>query len=88
MNAKWMMWVDSDKSKSPEESVLEAVEYYQRKYGVRPNRVQAHLTFPDVAIQGVMIERTQIVLKDHLHLTVDTEAVVVQEGGGNAKKQP
>lgn len=85
MNMTWMMWVNGDKGKSPRESVLEAVEYYREKYGVRPNKVRAYLAFPDVDIEGVILERDQIVLKDRLHLTLDTKTTTQQEGKKNAQ---
>ena len=83
MSKMWMMWLDGNQSKSPEERVLEAVEYFQGKYGVRPNVVLADLTFLETMLEGVLIERSQLVLKDHLHLTVDAKIVLEGKGGGN-----
>lgn len=53
---------------------MEAMEYYQRKYGVRPDMVQVPLDFPVVSVEGVRIERRRNVLKGHLFLTC-TEAI-------------
>lgn len=83
MSKMWMMWLDGDQTKSPEKRVLEAVEFYQGKYGVRPNVVLADLAFPDTQVDDVVLERSQLVLKDHLHLTVDAKAVLEAGGGGN-----
>jgi hypothetical protein len=80
VNTIWMMWANGDQNKSPEESILEAVVYYQEKYGVRPNRVQASLTFPEIEMEGILIERTQIVIVEHFLLTAD-EKLVMMEGG-------
>jgi hypothetical protein len=81
----WMMWLEGDQTKSPKERVLEAVEFYQGKYGVRPNVVLADLDFPETEMEDVVVERSQLVLKDHLHLTVDESAFLEAGGGGNGQ---
>ena len=84
MSKLWMMWLDGDRSKSPEESVLEAVEFYQGKYGVRPNLVLTDLAFPETEVEGVVIERSRLVLKNHLQLTVDAKVFLEHGGEGDA----
>ena len=73
MNKTWMMWLDGDANKKIEEVIREAMAYYQRKYGVKPNRVQVPLISPEVCIEGILIEREGSVQKNHLLITADRE---------------
>jgi hypothetical protein len=73
MSQTWMMWLDGDTNKTTEEVVREAIDYYQGKYGVKPNRVQIPLNIEDVYVEGVHIERESYVQKNHLLVTVDGE---------------
>ena len=68
MSNTWMLWSDGEKRKSPDLILAEAMEYYQRKYGVRPDRAQVPLDFPVVSVEEVRIEHRRNVTKGHLFL--------------------
>ena len=73
MSQTWMMWLDGDANRTVEEAIREAMAHYQRKYGVKPNRVQIPLSSPEVCIEGFLIERDGSVQKNHLLITADRE---------------
>jgi hypothetical protein len=77
------MWLDGDTNKTTEEVICEAMAYYQRKYGIKPNRVQIPLSSPEVCIEGILIEREGSVQKNHLLITMDREVEgLKRETGG------
>jgi hypothetical protein len=73
MSLIWMMWFDGDPGGLPEEAIQEAMMYYQRKYGTGPNRVQIPLNYPEVTMEGILIERDNGIQKNHLLITADRE---------------
>jgi hypothetical protein len=82
MSLTWMMWLDGDTNKTTEEAIREAMAYYQKKYGAKPNRVQVPLSSPEVCIEGILIEREGSVQKNHLLITVDREVKGLKTGTG------
>ena len=83
MSQIWMMWLDGDTSKSMEEAIQEAMLYYQRKYGKKPNRVQIPLNSKDIYIEGILVEKDGSVQKNHLLIAADREVngLNIETGG-------
>lgn len=55
-----MLWYDDDKSRSLEEKVRRAADYYQRKYGRKPNLC---LVNPQSGLNGKMAKVASVELK-------------------------
>jgi len=55
-----MLWLDTDKRKSPQTKIEEAAAYYQRKYGHIPTVCHVH---PDNA--GVEVDEIKILADDY-----------------------
>jgi len=66
-----MLWFDDDTKSDLRIKILKAVDYYQRKYGVRPNLCYVHpsmLTQERVIAEGVEIRPNPRVLRNHFWL--------------------
>ncbi len=70
-----MLWCDDDRSRSLEERLLLAVDYYHAKYGCRPNLCFVHPTTLAEAPQGskspVTLRKSTAILPDHFWLGVE-----------------
>lgn len=65
-----MLWLDTDKSRSLDEKVLRAVEYYQDKYGKLPELclVNSSVIAEAKSVGQVKVEAARTVLPDHFWL--------------------
>ena len=65
-----MLWLDTDKSRSLDEKVLRAIEYYQDKYGRLPELclVNSRVIAEAKSVGQVKVEAARTVLPDHFWL--------------------
>ena len=65
-----MLWLDTDKSRSLDEKVLRAVEYYRDKYGRLPELclVNSKVIAESKEVGKVKVEAARSVLPDHFWL--------------------
>ena len=74
----WMMWLELNPANPPEKTLAEATAYYTRKYGCPPSHARVPTSWPDLngaTPPGLKIERTRQVLKRHVHLAADPQAL-------------
>jgi len=74
----WMMWLELNPANPPEKTLAEATAYYTRKYGCPPSHARVPASWPDLngaAPPGMKIEHTRQVLKRHVHLAADPQAI-------------
>lgn len=71
----WMMWQIDDASlnNSPLANLIEAIQYYNNKYGAVPNRCEVPEGWSDdlKAPAGIIVTPSPTVRPRHIHLTVD-----------------
>lgn len=74
-----MLWFDEDQTSSLQARIDRAVEYYQRKYGARPNLCMVHPRTLEqdgaTAAGGVKVCSSNAVLPNHLWLGVDDRSL-------------
>jgi len=68
-----MLWFDNDPKVDFESKVIRATEYYQRKYGKKPNLCIVHPSMPfnsPVKTFGIDVQTDKMVLPDHFWLGI------------------
>ncbi len=72
-----MLWFDNDGTRSLEAKLNRAIQYYETKYGIRPNACYVH---PSMLVEGipdladVVIEGSNTVLPHHFWLGNEEQA--------------
>jgi hypothetical protein len=61
-----MLWFDNSPKKSMAEKVLEASNFYQKKYGQHPDTVHVPFFFGEFTVPGIAVVATRMVPKGHL----------------------
>lgn len=72
-----MLWFDNDPKVDLLTKIQRATEYYQNKYGQKPDLCYVHPTMIDEKKQrttGIEVQSNQMVLPNHLWLGVKTSA--------------
>ena len=67
-----MLWFDKEDKKCLQEKVERAADYYEKKYGRRPNKVLLNPAQTG-AVAGFMVESSKLVLPHHMWLGVENE---------------
>lgn len=67
-----MLWFDKEDKKSLQEKVERAADYYEKKYGRRPNKVLLNPAQAG-AVVGFVVESSKQVLPNHMWLGVENE---------------
>lgn len=71
-----MLWHDDDKSRTLEQKLKRASDYYHAKYGQRPTTCFVHPTaVPDgknQSIAGLRLQAARTILPNHFWLGVET----------------
>jgi hypothetical protein len=62
-----MLWYDNDPKKSTVQKISEAVEYYEKKYGLKPRicEVNAGVFSKDLKVEGIRIVSERLILPGH-----------------------
>lgn len=60
-----MLWFDGS-GRALEEKVRAAAAYYERKYGVKPNRAFAPAGTENMTVDGIQVKADRSVLPSHL----------------------
>jgi len=71
-----MMWFDNDPKASTNEKVGRAVEYYEKKYGRRPNLCFVHPSQPAASGAPVEVRSSKQLRPNNFWLGVDEKASV------------
>lgn len=60
-----MLWFDNDPKRLPAEKIRRAADYYQNKYGLRPNLVFVNPRDGETEVSGIAVEASKQVLVNH-----------------------
>ena len=68
-----LLYFDNDKSRSLQEKVRGAVDYYVKKYEKQPNLVLVHPSMGMVEIEGIEVRPYRPVLPGHIWIGIEDE---------------